>query len=462
MIRSAFALGIGAVLAAAGTASARPYSLDELLEIGRKNNPGIAAAAQQTEGVRAQLTEARRSLLPTGDLTSAFAPVPRINCIADTSAPPNVDPDTWRLQHCSGTDTYTVRLQFEGVFTRTEVHLVQPLYTFGKIAAGVSAAEAGISASRSREQGAAADVALNIKKAYWGWKLARESLDSLNEGLGYVDDGQKAVEKSIKEGDTSPTERQRVAVLRATVLTRKLEAEKAVAIARAGLRALLGAGAPADLEPDAEPLEALAVPPKPVAQYQDEARRSRPEVRALDELVKVKRELASLEWRKQLPDLVLLGQAAYAYASSIDYPKNAFYSNPFNGVSAGVAAALRMPLDLFVKNARAARLQAEAEEARLRREEALGGVGFEVQKAYADMIEAQKRIDVNRQGEKAGRIWLTGVSQKMALGTGEMREFADALIQYFLFRYQALQAVYDFDVAAATLTRAIGVDVTKL
>jgi outer membrane protein TolC len=395
-------------------------------------------------------------MLPSGDLTSVFAPVPRIRCLSDTAPPAGTDSEQWRLQYCSGTDTYRIQLQFEGVFTRTEVHLVQPLYTFGKLSHGISAAEAGISASHGREQAAAAEVMLNLQKAYWGWKLARESLDALNEGLGYVDQGKDAVDKGIKEGDTSPTERQRVAVLRVRVQQRILEAQKLVGIARGGLVALLGPHAPSDIEPDAEPLEPLNVTIRPLAEYQEQARRARPEVRALDDLAKAKQELAIVEWRKQLPDLVLMEQAAYAHAGSIDYPRNAFYSNPFNGLSAGVAAALRMPLDLFTKNARAVRLRAEAEEALFRRDEAVGGVSFEVAKAYAEMVEASKRIVLNRQGERASRSWVTGITMGLAIGTREMRDFADALVQYFELRYAALQAVYDFDVAVVTLGRSVG------
>ena len=40
--------------------------------------------------------------------------------------------------------------------------------------------------------------------------------------------------------------------------------------------------------------------------------------------------LADLERRKQYPDLVLVGTATYAYASSIDNPRNAFFNDPFN------------------------------------------------------------------------------------------------------------------------------------
>jgi len=56
-------------------------------------------------------------------------------------------------------------------------------------------------------------------------------------------------------------------------------------------------------------------------------------------MVSAKRALADLEWRRQYPDLVLLGTATYAYASSIDHPSNAFANNPYN--TSGVASRPR-------------------------------------------------------------------------------------------------------------------------
>src|SRR5205814_8060047 len=125
---------------------------------------------------------------------------------------------------------------------------------------------------------------------------------------------------------------------------------------------------------------------------------------------------ADLERPKQDPDVVLMGSATYAYASSIDNPHNAFFNDPFNTATAGLAAALRMPLDLGVRNARSARLQAEAEEAFHRRREALGGIAFEVDRAYAEMIEAQKRLEVMQRGEKTGKRWITTVAQNFSAG----------------------------------------------
>ena len=436
----------------------------------RKGNPGLAANAQVTAGVEAQALEAHRSYLPTGELLSTLAPVPEIRCQSNTPNPNGPTDLAYREQHCDSTNfsfqpnqTFAAITDLRGVFTRTELKLVQPIYTFGKISAGINAAERGVEASRSRQSGQVADVELNVRKAYWGAKLAREMLTMLDEGLDYMTEAQKKVDEELAaaSGSASVTDRLRLRTMRAEIEARVLEARRMSDLARSGLRALIGPNAPADLDVDDAALETLAVPARDLAAYSDAAHAHRPEVRALDQMVAARRALADLEWRRQYPDLVLMGSATYAYASSIDHPQNAFASNPFNTSGVGVAAAFRMPLDLFVKNAHARRLRAEAQEADLRRSEALGGIKFEVEKAYAEMKEADLRLKTVQKGEKAARQWIAAIMQNISVGLAETKDFSDALLAFFQARTRHLQGVYDFNIAASSLTRVAGIDVTK-
>jgi outer membrane protein TolC len=103
--------------------------------------------------------------------------------------------------------------------------------------------------------------------------------------------------------------------------------------------------------------------------------------------------------------------------------------------------------------------RAETEEIEERRQEALGGVEFEVSKAYVELSEVKTRLGEVRNGEKAGKAWVTAVSQNFALGLADARDFSDALIQSFKMRTLALQAIYDLNVSTAALARAIGTNV---
>ncbi|HEX7499129.1 MAG TPA: TolC family protein [Polyangia bacterium] len=462
------------VLALPAVASARSYKLDEILDLARKGNPGLAAGEQATAGIEAQLLEAKRAWMPTGELNSLLSQAPRITCTGQQGS--TVNPKTGDLipaptaeQNCVKTEAigtnsegFLNAITPRGVFTRTELKLVQPIYTFGKISAGVSAAESGVKASQSRQFGLVADLDLNVRKAYWGAKLATEILNTLKEASGYLDKAQKKIEDELSEGtgDASVTDRLRLRTMRAEIDGRILEAQRMADLARGGLRTLIGPDAPVDLDVDPDPLDTVEIPDRPLKRYEEEARASRPEVKALDHMVAAKRALAELESRRQYPDIVLIGTAAYAYASSVDTPQNAYFNDPFHSLGAGIAAGFHMPLDLGVKNAHAAKLHAEAKEAEQKRREALNGIAFEVEKAHTELMEAGKRTKVMQKGEKAGRQWIAAIAQNIAIGVSEARDFSDALLAFFQARVRYLQSMYDYNVAAAALTRATGVDVT--
>ena len=457
------------VLCLPAVASARSYKLDEILDLARKGNPGLAAGEQATAGIEAQLLEAKRAWMPTGELNSLLAQAPRITCTGLQNTDVNGKPITAE-QNCVQTEAigtnssgFLNAITPAGVFTRTELKLVQPIYTFGKISAGVSAAESGVKASQSRQFGLVADLDLNVRKAYWGAKLALEILDTLKEASGYLDTAQKKIEDELSEGtgDASVTDRLRLRTMRADIDGRILEAQRMADLARSGLRTLIGPDAPSDLDVDSEPLDVVTISDRPLQRYEDEALASRPEVKALDHMVAAKRALAELESRRQYPDIVLIGTAAYAYASSVDTPQNAYFNDPFHSLGAGIAAGFHMPLDLGVKNAHAAKLHAEAKEAEQKRREALNGIAFEVEKANTELIEAGKRTKVMQKGEKAGRQWIAAVAQNIAVGVAEAKDFSDALLAFFQARVRYLQSMYDYNIAAAALTRATGVDVTE-
>jgi outer membrane protein TolC len=440
----------------APSAWARKFTLPQLLEMAR-GNPGLQASAAATTASEAQVTEAKLNWLPQGDLLSILAPSPNLHC----SNPFAGMAGTSTNEPCLETTSPEARItdvSWNRVFTRTEVKLIQPVYDFGKISAGIAAAEAGVGVSRQKEAGARADLELNVRKAYYGLKFAREVLDMLDDGSSYVDDALKKLDKDLANGtgNVSVTDRLRMRTVRADVDSRILEARRLQGIARESLRTLIGTEAPTDIDVDDDEFEPPEVKDRMVTYYEDLARANRPEVRLLDYAVMAKSALHDLERRKEYPDLVLIATGVYAVAQTVDDPQNAFYNHYFNSRSVGLAAALRMQLDLGPKIARARKTEAEALEITHRRTEALGGILLEVRKSYTEATEAASRVAAMDKGQKAGKAWISAVAQNFAVGLAEARDLSDALITFFAMRTRYLQAVFDLHVARSALSRATG------
>ncbi|HEX3905401.1 MAG TPA: TolC family protein [Polyangia bacterium] len=441
------------VALAVSPASAKKFTLEELIQMSR-GNPGLQADAAATAAMQAQVLEAKLNWLPQGSVLSILAPSPKEECF-----------NVWGVRsesQCVSTTSPEVNLSslsWNRVFTHTEVQLIQPVWDFGKISAGIAAAKAGVGVSREREAGSRADLDLNVRKAYFGLKLAREVLDALDEGGSYIESAQKTIDKDLSKGTGSSTvtDRLRMRTVHADLDARVLETKRLQGLAIDSLRTLIGPDAPGEIDVDDDPFEPPDVPQRPVTYYEDLARATRPEVKMLEYAVKAKHALADLERRKEYPDLIIIGGAVYASAQGVDNPTNAFFSHYYNSTAAGVAAGLRIPLDLGPKIARSKRLAAEAEQTGFQQSAAMGGIMLEVRKAYGEVNEARARVASMEKGEKAGKAWISAVAQNFAVGLSEARDFSDALIAFFGMRTRYLQAVYDFDIALSSLARATGV-----
>ncbi len=434
-------------------AAAKKYTLPELIELSH-SNPALQAGAAATAAAQSQVTEAWLNWLPTGNILSLLAPSPQQACFNAAG-----ERDTVQCLTTSSPEASLRNVSWSSVFTHTELQLIQPLYDFGKISAGVRAAKAGVEVARDKEAGTRADLELNVRKAYFGLKLAREILDTLDQGGSYVEEAQGKIEKDLSKGTGSSTvtDRLRLRTVHADLDARQLETKRLQAFARDGLHALIGSQAQGDIDVDDEEFAPPELTTRSVTYYEDLARANRPEIKLLASAVKAKQALADLERRKSYPDLILIGGAVFARAQGVDNPQNAFYSHYYNSTTAGVAAGLRVPLDLGPKIARTQRMAHEADEAGYQESAAVSGILLEVRKAYGEVIEARQRVTAMEKGQKAGKAWISAVAQNFALGLAETRDFSDALIAFFGMRTRYLQAVYDLDIALSSLARATGV-----
>ena len=433
---------------ATSPAVAKKYTLPELIEMSH-SNPLLEAGEAATAAAQSQVTEAKLNWLPTGSVLSIVAPSPQQRCF----------PSTDQCISTTSAESSLANVSWSSVFTHTELQLIQPIYDFGKISAGIAAARAGVEVARDKEAGARADLELNVRKAYFGLKLAREILDTLDQGGGYVDEAQQKIEKDLSKGTgtSTVTDRLRLRTVHADLDARLLETKRLQSFARDGLRAILGTQAQGDIDVDDEEFEPPEVTKRPVSYYEDLARANRPEVKMLASAVKAKQALADLERRKAYPDLILIGGAVFARAQGVDNPQNAFLSHYYNSTTAGLAAGLRIPLDLGPKIARIQRTAHEAEETAYQQTAALSGILLEVHKAYGEVVEARDRVADMDKGQKAGKAWISAVAQNFAVGLAETRDFSDALVAFFTMRTRYLQAVYDLDIALSSLIRATGV-----
>lgn len=464
-------LALVGIACSAGKADAARYTLERLLAKVQSDYPGIAAARESMGSADAQVSQANRAWWPTGDLSFGITGSPSVQCqVTDPNTGALVTTDkngnpistAARLNHCDSTGGYDLRssdqfLPTHGVAFNLTLNLLQPLYTSGKIEALRAATRAGRDGARALVDVARADAALNTMRAYWGLKLARAidgTIEDVRDKLKeWIDKVQKEYDGGKSEYTLADLSRLKLALDDAEVI--RLDVERNLRVALAGVRTLAGES---DADVDEEEIDVVEIKEQPLSYYEDEARLHRPEARLLDAAVTASHHWKRLKISELLPDFGLAASFSYGYASAIESPSNAFMTHA-NFLGAGLFLVAHQPLDIPMRLARLDQARADERATEARRKQALGGIAWEIEGAFANLDEARGRYRVLGHAQKVARGWYNTMDTQINTTAAQnTRDLAEAARQYFEKRVRYLQSIMDVNLALASLRRATGVN----
>jgi outer membrane protein TolC len=174
--------------------------------------------------------------------------------------------------------------------------------------------------------------------------------------------------------------------------------------------------------------------------------------------ITAKQALLAIEEARYLPDLGVGVTAKWVNSPGVTDQSNPFSYDPFNYAYATAGLVFRWKLDFLPQSARVDRAAAELEEMRATERFALGGVGVEVEKAYAEAIDAKTRLNAWARATQYAKRWLIQVQQGQQLGLAEDSDLVEPAKEYALKRFSEMSATFDYNVALAQLAVATGWD----
>ncbi|MFI5298428.1 MAG: TolC family protein [Polyangiales bacterium] len=326
-----------------------------------------------------------------------------------------------------------------------------PLYTFGKISASQAAGEALVDVALHDIDKFRLLVHHDVRRAYFGIQLARDARYMLKQAGNKLD----GAISSLAEGpDADEVELLRMKTYRAEITARLSEADKQERIATASLAFLVGESAGIDV-----PDEPISGPRKPLSDdivYLAAARTHRPELAMVRAGVDLRRHQVELARAKLMPDIGLGLSFGYSTAPIIADQTNPFVYDGGNYLRYGAGIVFRWNLDLMAGGARVQFAEAQLQEMKDQETYALGGVGVEVESAYATAKDASAREKSYGEAEHLAKRWVAAISTAIELGTREERELIEPLRAFLTNRFAHLQAIMDLDVAISSLTVATG------
>lgn len=417
----------------------RGYSLARCLELASLNFPRIAEARSKAAYYRAQLDEARTAPFSQWVFTGGIGVAPTVR--GGPVFSPNTD----------------VSLSSNmGLAWNVKVEGFVPLWTFGKITNLVDAAENQTKLGTHQVQKERNQVKLDVRKAYFGLQLARTSQSLLKDALKVLDEMTAKLERQVEEGEGDEIDLLKLRSYRAELEGRAAEARKYETIAVAGLRFLTGISGPFDI--DTDQLQVGTHQLRPVSHYLQAARLFRPDINMARAGVQARRAQVALARSRLYPDVGVGMTAGWMRAPELADQINPYVRDDANYLRYGFAVATRWNLDFLPAYARLQQAEAQLEETRAIEQFALGGVGLEVQTAYAEVQEALVKEQAFAKAELYAKQWLIAVQQGIDIGTQESKDLVDPARQYATQRFAHLSAIMDLNVALSKLAQVTGWD----
>ncbi|MBW2458351.1 MAG: TolC family protein, partial [Deltaproteobacteria bacterium] len=277
----------------------------------------------------------------------------------------------------------------------------------------------------------------------------------LNKAMGELNDEVVRLEKQVEEDEADPLDLLELQTFVAELDVRKSEAERFERVAISGLRFYSGVS---NLTLADEPLKQCPHKLGHLARYLAAARLHRPEVKQAKAGIAAREAQVRLSRSKLFPDLGLGLSMGLSAAPEVADQINPYVSDGGNYFHYGAAIVFQWRLDFAPAVARIAYAQAQLQEVMALDRKALGGVAAEVEGAYAEVVDWQKRLAAYRKAEGYSRKWFVTVQQGIDIGTMEDDELLDPAKRYAEHRYNVLKATMEYNMAMAKLAKATGWD----
>lgn len=449
MVLVTLALSGGALLpdARAAESIGRRLTLEDCLRGAIAEGPQRDLIAADLRRAKARLDEAKAGRYGSAEYTQIVGVVNEAR--GDPVSSPNKQTDFFKGL---------------GPFTRLELDIRLPIYTFGKLSAALDAAEKGLTSERAAGEVTRAETVLETKRLYYGLLLSQQLTFVLQDMLGSMDEAIEKTENRLDDGSHQVTE---LDVLRLKVGRSKFVAgvehvEAATQLTKRALARAVGLDPDVPFEIADRRLRPVSFEAEDLDYYVTTGPHRRPEWKQVVNGVEAQEAAVDLAEATSYPTLFLAAGVRYAVAPNRDDQKNVFANDDFNYFQPVGVLGVQWDLSFFTNSAKAAQARAEWERLLAERRNAETGFRLEVERSFVSVNEARATIDAAAEGRKAARGLMILTVTNYDLGIGDGKDLFEAFGLYTESSTDYFRAVHDYNVAVAELSRSVGTELLAL
>jgi outer membrane protein TolC len=429
-------------------------NLEQLTEMALKFSPDIQASRSEVKLAQEQKNEAHGYRFPQLDTTAVGGIVPKAQLPV---VPAGTEPR--HLYYPDPAD----KIHGVNVFGHMDLNVVQPLYTFGKIAYRERAAERNVKVKEEAVVAKQGEVMVLVAQAYYGLILANQGKEAVKEARSYLSDTRERINRlvAVRSPNVRETDKYRLASYEGAVDKAGAESEEGAKTAYRALKALSGYPENQDFQVPTD-LPNPTAPPGPLDTYIQTALELRPEFKQLKEGLAARQLLVDAAKADKLPSFFFAVVGVLAGAPSRKYNPDPYINDYFNNYGVMPVLGAKWHFDFGILNAKIGQARAELEQLQNQQKQALLGIPVEVAKNYG---EVQTHYRGSAGLEKAyvnARRWLITSFSNFDMGLGKLEEIFLAFERYGVFRGDFLMELYNYNLSVAQLDKSTGAFRRKL
>jgi outer membrane protein len=402
-------------------------TLDEAIQIALDNHPAISAARERIGAQQAVLGQQMAAYYPSINMSNFY-----------------------RTGTETGNTTGVAGVGFDTILSQTNLNMI--LYNFGKREGNVQSARETVSATAFNYKTTVDSVILGVKQSYYFYLQAKAIVQVRVETVKNRDLLTRQAQGFFEVGT-----RARIDVARAEAnlyLSQAdlIAAQNAQAIAWVVLKNAMGLR-DLPVRPLTEEVTITAIPYK-LDEAREIAYASRPELKSFEAQKRAQDQNIAVARRSHLPDIIF--DSNYRRSNTSVVTSNNPSTFPLPG-GWQVQVTLAVPIfDGFRTTNRVEETLRTYYTINAQEEQQRQQVALDVEQAYLRLVELQERIKANKAAADAAKENLDLANGRYQVGVGNIIEVTDAQNTYTDAQTTYVRALYDYKIADAQLTRAIG------
>lgn len=426
-------------------------TLDDSLQIAKKDNLSIKSAEQKLIGAKTQVDLARSALLPrlsaNGNYTY-FKDIQKSVIQAEGGfgfPTPGQDMDQMSTPNPDN-EAELIELEFGAHHNiQGTVNLTQPLFAWGRIYNNYKAARIGYDAAEEDLSTSYENLRLTVYEAFYRVLIAQEFVEVAEQSVELVEQQLALAEDSFAVGATTNFDVLRAKVQLANAKSQLIQTRNRVKTAKDSYKTILNI--PLTQEISVKGSFEIQQTEKKLDELISIAMTNRPEVKqsALNEEIGEKQ--LSIAKTQNLPDLAFFSNYQISHSERLT-EMNRIWS---------LGLQINVPIfDGFASRAGVKQSESTLRLMELSSEQIKSSVEFEVRSTYLALLEAKSLIDVQKETVAQAEMSVSLANLQFQNGIITTVELTDAQLALLQAKVNRLQALHDYVVGLARLEKAIG------